>query len=680
VRGIGSANHRLVAGVICLALMAPLGHVAAQSVDYGSMEQLFGEPVTTSATGRPQKVSEAPANMVIITQDDIRRSGAANIPDVLSFVAGLDVRRYGSVDADVAVRGYDQAFNPRLLVMVNGRQVYLDSYGYVAWQIIPIQLEEIRQIEVVMGPNSALFGFNAASGVINIITFDPLFDNVNAGTIRLGSQNTREASAVATVHAGENAGIRMSIGGLSQEEYKPVGLPPEITAFTRDPRLGSFNIDGKARVAPGVEVMLEVSAANAQNTDYSIGGLTAFDTYHSNSVRAGVVADTDLGLIAVNAWRNWFGTYTASAFIGSNTVPVDNTVYVFQASDTLQLNANHIIRVGLEYRDNFAASDQVFGGTIGYADYALSGMWDWRITPALSFTNSVRVDYLALRYSGALVPGNIYTNAQYNNATITQPSFNTGLVYKLTNLDTLRLTAARGLQAPSLIDFGLQYPAGSGPRPSASLGSPALQPTAVWNLELGYDRLVPAIASTLRGSVFVQRNDNLIAQGTSTLPGVLSTGILASVSQNIGYSDAAGGEIGIKGHSNSGFRWNASYSFMAIADHTSINKLYLTSPQNYQNGTPTSVVIAGVGYTKDKWELDASGRWQSRFTDYRLTVSGLEPVQISDYVTFQGRIGYNLTEHVTVALAGRQLNISRLSQSAGPPVERSLIGSITAHF
>jgi iron complex outermembrane receptor protein len=663
-----------------LLFAAPAARVAAQSVDYGALELLFGEPVTTSATGRPQKVSEAPANMVIITQDDIRRSGANNIPDVLSFVAGIDVRRYGSVDADVAVRGYDQAFNPRLLVMVNGRQVYLDAYGYVAWQIIPVQLEEIRQIEVVKGPSSALFGFNAASGVINIITYDPLFDRVNAATLRLGSQNLLEGSAVATVHAGQDAGIRMSIGGLRQDEFSAKGLPPEMAAVDRAPRPGSFDIDGKARVAPNVEVTLEASDATAQNSEASVDGLPAFDTYHSYSFRAGVAADTSLGLIAVNAWRNWFGTTTASVFINPGEVSVSNTITVLQASDTLQLNASHIIRFGLEYRDNAASSAALFGGSIGYADYAVSGMWDWRITPALSFTNSLRLDYLALRYSGTLLPGDPYTNAQYNNASIMQPSFNSGLVWKVTGLDTIRLTAGRGLQAPSLFDFGGQYPASRQFGSPEIIGSPNLRPTAVWNLELGYDREVAAIASTLRGAVFVQRNDNLLTPGTDTLPGLLSTGAVAAVAQNIGSSDAAGAEISIAGHSASGFRWNASYAFMGITDHTSINKTFLTSPQNYQNGTPTNVVVVGGGYTWDRLETDLSARWQSRFTDYRYSLTGLVPVNVSDYVTFMGRIGYNLTDHLTIALAAQQFNTSRLVQSAGPPVERSVIGSVTVHY
>ena len=227
----------------------------AQSVNYGALEELYGEAVTTSVTGKPQKASEAPANLTIITQDDIRRSGANNIPDILQFVAGIDVRRYGAVDADVAVRGYDTASNPRLLVLVNGRQVYIDDFGLVLWQAIPVQLEEIRQIEVVKGPNSALFGFNAASGVINIITYDPLFDSVNSATARFGSQQLLQGSAVATVHLGDAVGVRMSVGGLEQNGYKPRRCATPV----HNRRSAAFNIDSKAQVAPGIEVILEGS-------------------------------------------------------------------------------------------------------------------------------------------------------------------------------------------------------------------------------------------------------------------------------------------------------------------------------------------------------------------------------------------------------------------------------------
>src|SRR5277367_6060370 len=141
-----------------------IGSVSAQSLDTGALEQVFGEPVTASATGRPQLVSEAPANMDIITQDDIRRSGATSIPEILQFIPGVDVRQYGLADADVGIRGYNEPYNPRLLVLVDGREVYEQAFGSVPWDEIPVQLDEIRQIEVIKGPTSALYGFNDVTG------------------------------------------------------------------------------------------------------------------------------------------------------------------------------------------------------------------------------------------------------------------------------------------------------------------------------------------------------------------------------------------------------------------------------------------------------------------------------------------------------------------------------------
>ncbi len=110
MKHIPAARGLLLAGVSAFAITAIARNASAQSVDYGALEELYGEAVTTSVTGKPQKASEAPANLTIITQDDIRRSGTNNIPDILQFVAGIDIRRYGAADADVAIRGYDERF------------------------------------------------------------------------------------------------------------------------------------------------------------------------------------------------------------------------------------------------------------------------------------------------------------------------------------------------------------------------------------------------------------------------------------------------------------------------------------------------------------------------------------------------------------------------------------------
>jgi len=184
----------------------------AQSIDYGAMEQLFNEPVTTSATGSPQRATEAPVDMTIISAADIKRSGATDLPTVLSRVGGLDVLSWGASAADVSVHGYDRPMTPRLLVLINGRQAYLDHYGYTAWATLPVQLSEIRQIEVVKGPNSALFGFNAVGGVVNIITFDPRHDDANTVTARVGTSGYREVSLVNTLKLGERVSALLSVG------------------------------------------------------------------------------------------------------------------------------------------------------------------------------------------------------------------------------------------------------------------------------------------------------------------------------------------------------------------------------------------------------------------------------------------------------------------------------------
>jgi outer membrane receptor for ferrienterochelin and colicins len=528
----------------------------------------------------------------------------------------------------------------------------------------------------VKGPNSALFGFNAASGVINIITYDPLFDQVNSGTMRFGSQSLLQGSAVTTVHLGDAVGVRMSVGGLEQHEYTPVVATP-----VHNPALGSFNIDSKAQVAPGVQVTLEGSMTDTQTQDVIPNTTSELDVFHSNSIKAGVMADTAWGTVAIDAYRNWVVLNASDTQPAKPAFQITNTVYVLQASDTLKLNADHTIRISLEYRNNSAYSAAFLGGTIGYSVYSASGMWDWQITPALSFTNSLRIDYLTLYHSGTLVPGTGFSDSDYNDSTLAQPSFNSGLVYKLTDQDTIRLTAGRGLQVPSLLDYGFQLLIAPAPPVTLGIsGSPTIQPTAVWNLELAYDRAIPAIESAVTTAVFLQRNDNILTVAGDTPLRPLTRGTIGSLSQNSGYSDAVGGEVGIKGQSPSGFRWNASYTFEAISDHLDINQPTVTSPQNYQDGTPISSVVLGGGYTWQKLEIDANGRWQSRFTDYTNRSGSLKPVYVADYVTVMARVGYNLTDHVTLALTGQQFNVSRLIQSSGPPVERSVIGSVNVHF
>ncbi len=134
-----------------------------------SLEDLLNIEVT-SVSKRPQSLQDAAAAIFVVTNDDLRRMGVTNIPDALRLVPGLHVGRIDSNKWAVTSRGLNGRFNNKLLVLVDGRNVYTTSFAGVYWEVQDPLLEDIDRIEIIRGPGSTLWGANAVSGVINIIT------------------------------------------------------------------------------------------------------------------------------------------------------------------------------------------------------------------------------------------------------------------------------------------------------------------------------------------------------------------------------------------------------------------------------------------------------------------------------------------------------------------------------
>lgn len=663
---------RRIAGLLLasMALAYPMVPVQAQTVDHTAFEQMFGEPVTTSATGKPQRASEVPVEMDIITADDIRRSGATNIPDVLRFVAGVDVRQYGMEDAAVGIRGYNTALNPRVLVLLDGRQVYQDDYGFTVWPLIPVALIAIRQIEIIKGPNAALYGFNAVSGVINIITYDPLLDKVNGFRINGGTQGQRYGEAVATLQSPGILGVRLSAVGFRSSEFSG----DQGGATGEQPSSGTIAVDARAKLAPSVEWDLFGSYGSVNSDYYVDAGAYSPVGFKANSVRSRVAADTSFGTLQLDAYRN-------ENLLSDNTAPAFDhwveDVTVVRLSDLVKLGTDHTLRLGAEYRDNTASSPQSFSGRIGYTIMAGSLMWDWQILPNLAFTNAVRVDDLSLSHEGMqfIVPtiGDVYHDADF-----VEPSFNSGVVLKLTDYDTVRLTAARAVQLPSLVDFGYAKTIEG----AIVAGNSGLQPSAVQNYEVDYDRRLPLLLSVLRFAAFAQYTDPTIGSPFGSGLVLLPNGQPALVAQNFGASSELGGEISIKGSSPSGLRWTLGYALAAVHDDMPKGQLSAAASVSYQRQTPTNAVILGAGYTLNRLELDMQARWQSQFQDFAFNQATLvaEPVTVPNYITVTVRVAYRIDDHTTVSALAEQLNQQSIVETAGLPVERRVIAGIEVKF
>ncbi|MDH5459396.1 MAG: TonB-dependent receptor plug domain-containing protein, partial [Nitrospinota bacterium] len=154
-----------------------------------SLEQLMDIKVT-SVSKKPEKVTEAAAAVFVITQEDIRRSGATQIPEVLRMVPGLEVARVDSNKWAVSIRGFNNLFARKLLVLIDGRSVYTGLYSGTFWDTQDTMLEDVERIEVIRGPGATVWGANAVNGVINIITKNA--GNSQGGMISAGGGNVEQ--------------------------------------------------------------------------------------------------------------------------------------------------------------------------------------------------------------------------------------------------------------------------------------------------------------------------------------------------------------------------------------------------------------------------------------------------------------------------------------------------------
>ena len=153
----------------------------------------------TSASKQVESLSTAAAAIFVITGDQIRRGGFSSVPDALRVVPGLYVAQQSSHVWIVAARGFADAFNNKMLVLIDGRTVYTPTFGGVYWDVQDPPLEDIDRIEVIRGPGGTLWGANAVNGVINIVTKD--------------AAKTQGALSAASKGVGEGYAGRVRYGG-----------------------------------------------------------------------------------------------------------------------------------------------------------------------------------------------------------------------------------------------------------------------------------------------------------------------------------------------------------------------------------------------------------------------------------------------------------------------------------
>jgi iron complex outermembrane receptor protein len=138
-------------------------------VTQNSIEDLMKTKIS-SVSKREEQVLDTPAAVCVVSREEIRSAGARNILDALRLVPGMDVNQIDASTFDVGIRGFDERFSSKMLVMIDGRSMYSPIFGGIYWDSVNLVMDDIDRIEVIRGPGGSLWGTNAVNGTVNIIT------------------------------------------------------------------------------------------------------------------------------------------------------------------------------------------------------------------------------------------------------------------------------------------------------------------------------------------------------------------------------------------------------------------------------------------------------------------------------------------------------------------------------
>ena len=657
-------------------LLASAG--AAQSVDYAALQETIGEPVTTSVTGKPQRASETPAAIEIITRDQIARSPAHDVPGLLKSYAGVDVNRWLAGQTDVAVRGGVQTYNPRLLVLVNGRQVYLDHYGMTDWNLLGVQLEEIQQIELVRGPATALFGFNAASAVVNIITIGASQRASLVTTGEIGGRGYNRLSAIATLPLGHDVGLRVSAGHQREHELRfpaDQAPPADSSGVRRD------EVDATLEASPGTRTHLTVNGGYSTNEQLELLPTQVATRQRYEAMVAGVRADrdTDWGSLTGGVYANWLDVHFGAVHSGVTDFAAEqlkNRIIVAHASGLVRLGLNNVLRLGVEYRNNRLEGDALFTPRVDYSVWSGSAMLDLHPNDKVALTFAGRLDHFSLGTDGAMRLPAANELADYDRRFV-RPSFNAAAMVQLGGAGQLRINGGLGYQIPSLIDLGLRIPLAPMPGlPTLLLaGSPSFDPVAVWSGEIGYSK--PLSATTkLDLTVFYTKTNNAIASPGVNLtltPSMIGGFSLVSRFVDAGSFRTAGAEVSLAGTIGAHVDWRANYTFTDTSQKIQPIDVVALAPRDT---TARHKANAEIGYHQGHWFASGVLRYTSSTRQLSDDPRGsLALFDVKSAIAWDQKVGVTVGR-ATLTLTGENLTGARGASGSPIPAGRRIIAGV----
>jgi iron complex outermembrane receptor protein len=620
-----------------------------------SVDDLMNVEVT-SVSRKSQKVADTAAAVFVIGQDDILRSGATSIPEILRMVPGVDVARLNGNVWAISARGFNGQFANKLLVMIDGRTVYNPFFSGVFWDVQDTLLEDVDRIEVIRGPGGTLWGANAVNGVINIITKHSIETQgalVSAGG---GAADGSSASARYGGSIGRNGYFRV-YGKTFDRPASVRGPGASNDAWT----LGhaGFRADWTAR-----------------GGDFSAQG----DIYQGTAATPGVLIDPADPFASRSSLTHLTGEDVQFRWTAIQSSRSDTTVQAFvdstsRSEPSLRLE-RHTFDVDFQNHLKVGSrNDVVWGGQyrISSDNAGGPGLELLRDSNVANGASAFVQDEVEVAPRLRLTIG---TKLQYDNVSHLQLQPTLRLLFKASQGQTFWAAATSAVRTPSEIDlYGRTilgaFPDGTGNAGLVILtGNSMLKPERVESYEAGY-RWQGTRELTFDATIFHNRMRDLI--GTVAVPPFVDPSrrmIIPYTSANSRSGSANGAEF-LLADSFAGI-WNVALGYSFFAQSLIGDKgLGATSNIGRISAPRHQMQLRSSLQLPRQFELDSSAYYVGR--------NGSVPA----YLRLDGQISCQASRRWGLSISGQNLLRARhveFESALGTPSQRTVNGKVTWRF
>ena len=657
--------------------------------------------VVVSASRREEQLRNAPATMTVVSDATIAHGPGHAVTDLLRHVPGVNVSQTSARDVNATPRAATGTLSDSLLVLLDGRSIYQDFFGAVLWDFLPIDASEIKQIEVIRGPASAVWGANAMDGVVNVIAKTPRELQGTTVNIRFGQFDRTPPGerfdsgglfAINVSHAAATSdrfAYKVSAGFLTQEPFlRPTGTIPGGTT-TYPPYVN------RGTTQPRVDARVDYDLADKRGGIVLAGGITGTEgMFHSGLGPLDVQRGSTFKYGRIGYSR---GGFTVRAFVNAldgeaiavllndeNGEKLDSSfeeqAYDAEISNVHLLGSKHVVSYGGNYRyNNFDLSlaprgtHRHTGGAYLQDEIVFSDRYRWIV--------GMRVDGFDVLRKAVFSP-------------------RTTLLIKPAREHTLRFSYNRAFRAPSFVNSYLETkfqtevdlgPAGILDVPVVAVGNTALTEEALTAYEAAYSGSMGRIGAS--AAVYVNRVRNAI-QFTQTSaysssapppgwplpPAVLDVliaqgrGIPASFSyRNFERITDRGIELAADMRFTSAVSLFANYSWQGQPRPRGFDISELNLPPRHR-------VNVGVNTSRGRYFGSISARYvdSAFWQDVLPQHAGTTPA----YTVMDGAFGVHSADgQMTVVVRGTNLLNTRVQQHAfGDVIRRAMTGEIRFRF